>query len=207
MTRREAIRRTSQLLGGAALSATAVTAVMSGCQAPTATGWTPAYLTQDQSNLVAEITERIIPKTDTPGAKDALVHRFIDVYLKDLALAEDQLKFIAGLEDMEKRASDKFGKSFLKISNKDKDTILAAMESTNSERSDEEKAIELANEGESVRGGNVNTGEFIDGIKQLSLLGFFTSEIGATQVLKHDEIPGDYVGCLPYEEIGGVWSM
>ncbi len=205
INRREAIRRTSILMGGA-LSATAVAAVMSGCQAPTDPDWTPGYLTQGQAELVAEISERIIPRTDTPGAKDALVHRFIDVYLKDCVEPEDQLKFAAGLEEVEELAKDQFGKAFLKLSDEDKDAVLRTLNVAPEMTSDEDRASELANEGEAA-GGALKPGEFFSGIKQLTLMGFFTSEIGATQVLVHDQIPGSYEGCVPYEAGGAAWSM
>ena len=97
MKRREAIRRTTVLLGGT-LSASAISAVMSGCKgAPIDTGWTPSHLTKDQINLVAEVAERILPTTDTPGARDAGVPRFIDIFLKDCASAEERSLFRCGL--------------------------------------------------------------------------------------------------------------
>ena len=206
MDRREAIRRTSLLMGGA-LSASAITAVMSGCQAaPTEPGWTPMYLKPEEGQMVAEIAERIIPATDTPGAKDAGVHRFIDLFLQDNATREEQILFQSGLADLNARANDKHGKNFVKLTSEQMDDILGDI-SAGSEASQEDMAANIANEGEAVQGGAFNPRKFFDGICQLTILGFFTSELGATQVLKMDEIPTEYLGCIPYSEVGGTWAL
>ena len=68
--RREALKRTAMLMGGA-LSSSAIAGVLQGCTAQPELNWQPKFLTEDQGRLVAEVAERIIPKTDTPGAKDA----------------------------------------------------------------------------------------------------------------------------------------
>ncbi len=206
MNRRDAIKRTSLLLGGA-LSASVVAGFMSGCQAPTDPDWTPSYLTRSQSETVAEIAECIIPRTDTPGAKDALVHRFIDVYLKDCETAENQLSFITGLENIDKNADASFGKSFVKLSDQEKTDLLSRMDSGGGEKSDQELASELANEGEDVIGGKMDAEKFFASMKELTILGYFSSEVGAKEALVFDQIPGDYLGCIPYEDVGGAWAI
>ena len=207
MDRREAIRRASLLLGGT-LSASAVTAVMSGCQAaPVDPDWSPQYLTRDQANTVAEIVERIIPTTDTPGAQQAGVHRFIDVFLKDIASEEEQAMFGTGLEDLMKRSKTEYGKAFIKLDPEQMDAILSDLAQSSNEQSGEDTASEMANEGEQVLGADFDPQKFFGGIRQLTILGYFTSEIGATQALKMDAIPGDYQGCIDYSEVGGAWAL
>src|SRR6185503_4455529 len=86
MDRREALQRVALLLGGV-LSAPTVAGVLSGeMRAWAATPeaqWRPRTLTAAQNELVATLAEHIIPATDTPGARAAGVHRFVDALLTD----------------------------------------------------------------------------------------------------------------------------
>ncbi len=206
--RREAIRRTSIIIGGA-LSTSAVSAVMSGCKAtPTGPDWTPSFLNEEQGAMVAELAERIIPTTDTPGAKDAGVHYFIDIFLKDCAEPDEQSQFKSGLEDIANRAKKAHGKSFTKLSAEQIDGILEELaKAPATGKTDEELADELANEGESVQGDPFDPSRFFNGLRQLVVLGYFTSEVGANQALKMDQIPGEYHGCIDYAEVGGAWAL
>ena len=80
MDRREALKASSLILGYTLTAGTAA-ALLQGCKAETKSDWTPKTLSQEQADLLAEICEAILPKTDTPGAKDALCHRYIDEML------------------------------------------------------------------------------------------------------------------------------
>lgn len=209
INRREALRRTSYILGGAALSASTIAAVMSGCKpSSTALDWTPEILAPDQALTVAEITERIIPKTNTPGAKDAMVDRYIDSFLKDIASDEERAEFYAGIDEVNGLAREGFNKRFADLTDKDKDAVLSKLSGASTiKKSDAEKAAELANEGERVQGSSGSSNKFFDMIRQLTITGYFTSEIGAKQALVFDEIPGEWQGCIPYEDVGGAWAM
>ena len=208
INRREALRRTSYILGGAALSASTIAAVMSGCKpSTTALDWTPEILAPDQAITVAEITERIIPATDTPGAKAAMVDRYIDSFLKDIASDEERAEFYAGIDDVNKISMSKFKKKFVNLSDENKDAVLTEILGSGMEKkSDAEKAAELANEGEKVQTSEISN-KFFDMIRQLTITGYFTSEVGAKQALVFDEIPGVWQSCIPYEEVGGAWAL
>ena len=82
MNRRDALKQTA-LLTGYALSASTIASIMNGCKASGDPAWVPQFLTEEQGALVAEMAECLIPRTDTPGAKDVFVHEFIDLMLKD----------------------------------------------------------------------------------------------------------------------------
>lgn len=188
--RREAIKLTAYLMG-AAVSASAVAAVMTGCQSDAGTageakdvtaGWEPVYLSKDQTKLVEAATERIIPATDTPGAKEAKVNRFIDIYLKDNARKEEQEGFLKGLAALDSEAQAAYSKKFVNLTDEQQDEVLTKLMNREADQ------------------------EFFFGLKQLTLLGFFTSEVGATQVLKYNKIPGDYQGCIPFSEVGVTWA-
>jgi gluconate 2-dehydrogenase gamma chain len=83
MDRREALKRTAWLMGGV-VSAPAIVGILKGCTAKPTIDWKPVFLTEDQAALVTQVADVIIPKTDTPGAKDAGVPSFIDLMLKDV---------------------------------------------------------------------------------------------------------------------------
>ncbi len=197
MNRREALRKSTLLLGGA-LSASTIAAVMSGCKAPMDPDWTPSTMTRDQAEIVAEVCERIIPATDTPGAKDALVHRYIDEFLTNIASPEEREVFTKGIQNLQER-------SFMKLSDADKDAMLAEMQGNASGPSDSEVGADLANEGEANMNREV-ANQFFQGMKQLTITGFFSSEVGAKQVLRYDPIPGEFDGCIDYQEGDVAWA-
>lgn len=65
-------------------------------QAANASDWKPSVLDDHQNQTVIALTELIIPQTDTPGAKAALVNRYIDLLLRD-GEAKQRDEFIANL--------------------------------------------------------------------------------------------------------------
>ncbi|NND07292.1 MAG: gluconate 2-dehydrogenase subunit 3 family protein [Saprospiraceae bacterium] len=207
INRREALRRSTYILGGA-LSASTVAAVLSGCKpSSTAPDWLPEHLAPDQAMTVAEIAERILPQTDTSGAKAAQVERYIDAYLKDVATEEVQAEFNAGLSELQGLAKMKFKKKFVELSDVDKDAVLSEFAGEEAiKKTDAERAAELANEGEQSMEVS-DEGQFFNLMRQLTITGYFTSEIGAKQALVFDEIPGEYQGCILYADVGGAWAL
>ncbi len=95
MDRREALKRTAWIMGGV-VSAPAIMGVLKGCAAKPTIDWKPVFLSEDQGILVSQVAEIIIPKTDTPGAKETGVPGFIDLMLKDVYSKEDQDRFLVG---------------------------------------------------------------------------------------------------------------
>lgn len=92
MDRRTAISRIGIMLGGT-LSASTLSALVSGCAAPSADNYTPKFLSSAQLERVARIADVIIPETDTPGARAAGVHRFIDTLLAEYYPLADAQSF------------------------------------------------------------------------------------------------------------------
>jgi gluconate 2-dehydrogenase gamma chain len=192
MDRREALRKTA-LLMGAAVSATALAGIMQGCKATPELTYTPSFFTEDQARLVSELAQTIIPKTDTPGAKEAGVPGFIDQLLKECYRKEDQDKFLAGLTDFDTKSKAAHGDSFVYL---DAEKQLAFVKAEN------EAAIAA------VKADPSQPRPFMIEAKELTLLGFFTSEPGATQVLQYEAVPGSYKGCIPLSEAGNgkTWA-
>lgn len=164
MKRREVIKNVALMLGGA-LSAPTVMAMNNWENAtkPNISGKV-FTLTEKQQKIVAEIAEIIIPKTDTPGAKDVGVPAFIEMMLKDCYKEPEQLSFLEGLASMEKV-------KFLILNTDERRGVLKLLEQ-------ETKKIT----------GKVTP--FWRLIKELTLLGYFTSEAGIKASFEYVQIPG-----------------
>jgi len=190
MNRREAIERTALILGYA-ISAPAMMGILNGCKATPELAFKPVFLTQEQASLVSEIAEVIIPKTDTPGAKDAGVPAFIDIMLKDVYNKEDKEKFIAGLNSFNEEAKKSAGSDFIDLD---------PAKQVDFFKSVHDPAVAA------FKNGEVKERPFVLVVKELTCLGFFTSEPGATQVLQYEAVPGAYHGCVPLAEVGKTWA-
>ncbi len=112
MERREAIKNTVLFLGYS-VSFSALSETFLACNKAAGVDWQPVFLSKTQANTVAEITETILPKTETPGAKDLGVPQFVDKMLKDLLSEEDQKGFVADLDQFEKDCKAAYGKAFV----------------------------------------------------------------------------------------------
>jgi gluconate 2-dehydrogenase gamma chain len=191
MNRREAIQRTAMMLGYA-VSASAIAGVLEGCKASPELAFKPVFLSEDVAKLVAEVAEIIIPKTETPGAKDVGVPGFIDLMLKDCYKKEDQDRFLKGATDFDADAKATYGDIFVDCdAEKQKELVYKyhsdAVAAMKSDAPPKDKP-------------------FILMVKELTMLGFFTSEPGATQVLQYQAVPGTYKGCVPLSEVGRTWA-
>jgi len=189
MKRRDILKQ-SALFAGAALSAGTIASLVSGCQTDVASVDTikNAGLSSDQMSLVSEIVERIIPKTDTPGAKEAGVHEFINRAVENTFTSEEASQFKAGLEVFNTMAKDAFSKDFSSISDEEKDKVLAKLVSD-------------------FKGTDSTEPHIWPAIKGLAITGYFTSELAAKETLKYDPIPGEWIGCIDYDEVGGLWAI
>jgi gluconate 2-dehydrogenase gamma chain len=189
MDRRTALKRTALIMGGA-LSSSAITGVLQGCTAEKQLDWQPVFFSQEQAAATSAVAERIIPATDTPGAKDVGVPEFIDMMLNDVYTEEEQQHFLDGLNQLNQESESAFGDSFASLSPEQQDEVLQKMAVASGEYQGEGKPFFLM-------------------AKELTMLGFFTSEIGATQVLQYVQVPGYYEGCIPVEEAGNgkTWAV
>lgn len=200
MNRREAIRRVALLMGGA-VSAPAMLGLLSGCSAEpgadAAAEWKPKFLTQAQGALVAEVAEIMIPRTDTPGARDVGIAAFIDTMLKDAYPKDDQARFVAGLADFEAQALREHGHAFLELEPGQRAALVKKVH---------DPAVET--ERRSTLPVNERHRPFILTMKELTMLGYFTSEPGATQVLQYRPVPGAYHACVPLQQAGNgkTWA-
>jgi hypothetical protein len=171
--RREALQRLAAGAAGAAwvesLSALArVQAHAGAARAAQGTAdWTPRVLTSWQNDAVIALTELIIPATDTPGAKAALVNRFIDQVLRDAPAAE-RSAFFRGLAWMDNRSKALFGKDLVSAAPQDQTYLLTRVASDPPDDADREGA------------------DFFRVLKSMTISGYYSSEIGLRQELGDD---------------------
>ena len=188
MNRRDALERVALILGGTVIGGAAF---LQGCKTPSekAAGFS---LSQDQITFLDEVAETIIPATSTPGAKAALVGAFMNTMVKDCYKEKDQKIFTAGITEIDNSANHMFGKGFMNITPVQRTSLLNQVN----------KELKAYNDIKKEDDPN----HYFGMMKQLTLLGYFSSEIGATQALRYVAIPGKYEGCVPYKKGDKAWA-
>ena len=211
MNRRDAIKQTA-LLTGYALSASTITAVLQGCKADPSDDWMPAFMTKDESVLLAELTDLILPATETPGAKDVFVHRFIDRLANETFSEVRKQHFRDGLAAMDATANEKFGAAFVKCSKDQQMELLqqadeAAYATITANTKPQDPTKYSTQRASPIREETEVKDHFFTTLKGLTVLGYFTSEKIGEEVLSYDPIPGEYKGCIPLSDVGNSWSL
>jgi len=153
-------------------------------------------LNPHQDATITAIAEWIIPKTETPGAKDVRVNEFIDLILSEWMDDEEREKFLAGLASVDARSHEAFGKDFVDGSPADQKQMLTALDEEATEF--RQNVVEVPQHGKKH---SVPVEQpFFQSMKQLTLVGYFTSEAGAKEALHFQIIPSQHVACAPLEE-------
>jgi hypothetical protein len=205
MERRELLKMIAVLTGGALIGGEVF---LSGCKTSTKKG--AGLLSADNIALLDEVGDTIIPVTDTPGAKAAQVGEFMNVYVSDCYRADQQKAFTEGLVALDKACDKQFGKDFTKLSPAERTTLLTALEAEakayNQQVTDKEKAAkeQAKKEMKEFYGAPLH---YYTMIKQLTLTGYFTSEIGMTKALRLLPVPGKYDGAYPYKKGDKAWAI
>jgi hypothetical protein len=190
MNRRDALSRVALILGGTVVGAEFF---LSGCKANDEKYGASVNFTEKDIAYLDEIAETIIPKTDTPGAKDAKVGAFIAVMVKD-TYSEDQQKILLdGMNTVNEASNKKFSNGFMSITPEQRKELLVELD-TEAKKYTKDKKKEDAP-------------HYFTLMKQLTLLGYFTSEPGATQALNYVAIPGRYDACIPYKKGDKAYAL
>ncbi|CAA9484020.1 MAG: Gluconate 2-dehydrogenase subunit 3 family protein [uncultured Segetibacter sp.] len=130
-----------------------------------------------EEKLISEVSETIIPATDTPGAKDTYTHLFVLTMLDDCYTKDEQQQFIKGMKEFEKLSQKKFDKSFVNCNVLQREELVRS-------------SINNKNVSEDVSA-------FFKIIKKLTVQGYMTSKYYLTDVQVYKLVPGKYFGCLP----------
>ncbi|RRB18465.1 gluconate 2-dehydrogenase subunit 3 family protein [Larkinella knui] len=175
MPRREALQRLALLVG-----ATLSLPVQAALRGET-TAEVPLIFTAPQQKLIADLAEVIIPATDTPGAKDAGVPRFIGHVIGNCTAPAQQETFQKGLQQTDALSKTAFGKPFSDLDNPQRAEVVRQL-------TQREKAFFLT-------------------LRELTIVGYFTSEAGATQTLAYLPVPGRFQGDIPLKPGQKVWAI
>ena len=138
---------------------------------------------ESQRKLIEEIAELIIPETSTPGAKAAGVPDFMIMMLEECYTKEDRERFYRGLEELNTKAKSEFKKAFLDGTKEQQMQLLLSEEKLAHQAKDKDKEV-----------------PFIKMMKELTVFGYFTSEIGSTQALEYLPIPGRFDACITIDK-------
>jgi len=188
MNRREALSRVAWLMGGTVIGANLF---LEGCTR-TASKDVASLFEPDQMDYLGDIAETILPKTSSPGAKEAGVGEFMPVMVRDCYTEDDQKVFLEGLGKLEDASKKKYNKKFQELSPEERTALLTEIDK-------EAKTYKSSKKDEDPE-------HYFSMLKQLTLLGFFTSELGATKALRYVLIPGRYDGNLPYKKGDKAWA-
>lgn len=146
--------------------------------------------------LISELAETLIPETDTPGAKSAGVGDCIITLVKDCTPKKAQNRFINGLLDVADHCRSKYGKTF--------------MECNASQRS--EVMTHIEKQGKPLPGilgkvsGKIMGDDFYATFKKYAIIGYCTSQQGATKEMAYEYIPGRFKGCVPLQPGQKCWA-
>lgn len=180
MNRREAVQYISVLLGGTLVGAGSF---VSGCNT---TSEKKNFFTTDDIAYLDEIADTILPDTNTPGAKAAKVGEFMDVMVNDCYDEKEQQAFVAGMKKINELSGKQFGNSFVKATPQQRHNLLVQLDKEQKEFMKNKKPEE--------------TSHYFRMMKELTLLGYFTSEPGCTKAKRYVPIPGRFDGCIPYKK-------
>ena len=131
----------------------------------------------DQEKLLSELSETIIPATDTPGAKDISAHLFTLMMVDDCYKNEDQQKFMAGLKAFEEKTKKDFSKSYVDLSQAEKEKLLNELEAKNKDKDD--------------------LSYFYSTVKRLTIQAYTTSKFFLTKVQVYELVPSRFHGSVP----------
>lgn len=151
---------------------------------------------KSSQDLINELAETIIPKDQSPGAKDGNVGQFITKMVINCTERKSQNNFIKGLEDLRHLTFKRYNTTFKNCTIKQKEDVLLYFE----------------HDGHRVNGKFGKAQKFLFGesffaiLKEYTVLGYCTSKAGATLALNYDHIPGQFMGCIDVVKDQRGWA-
>jgi hypothetical protein len=142
--------------------------------------------------LLDEIGETIIPATATPGAKAVKIGAFISMMIRECYESVDQAAFRTGVGQLAENFRAKHGRAFEGAPAADRTAFLNELDREQRTYTAKKKVGEPAH--------------YFRVLKELTILGYFSSEVGSTQALRFLEVPGAYNGSLPYKKGDRAWA-
>ncbi|WP_316804986.1 gluconate 2-dehydrogenase subunit 3 family protein [Pedobacter nototheniae] len=193
MQRREALKSVALLLGGA-ISASTMGVLFESFTLPEHEKNFVSF-SPEQEKVLAEFADVIVPTTkSSAGAKAAGLGTFIPMMIKDCYPTAMQTSFAKGFAAFEAKSNKDFGKSFALLSVQDREKLMGDV-----------RTITLAQK-ESKADENKDLAYFFITARDLTLLGYYSSEIGCTKAREYVLIPGRYDGSAPLKPGQRSWA-
>lgn len=185
MDRREALKKVAFLMGGA-ISATTMGVLFESFTVLDKDKNFVSFSATDEE-ILAEFADIIIPTTaSSPGAKAAGLGAFISMMVRDCYPAQMQQIFASGMKDMQAKCLKDFNKDFMSMSIEERQKLMHSL-------TDEAIASN-------------KTPSFFLIARDLTILGYFSSEIGCTQAREYLPVPGRYDGSAEYKPGQKAWA-
>ncbi len=181
-----------------------------------------ATFSQSDIAFLDEVADTIIPTTSSPGAKAAKVGQFMTVMVNDCYTTADQKAFHDGIKKLNDAADKKYKKGFVDATPAERLELLKEIDKGvneyNKKTSEQFKTMTPAEKTQMALDRNKNSTDpvteklkenpdyYYTMLKQLTLLGYFSSEIGATKALRYIETPGKFDGAFPYKKGDKAWA-
>jgi len=166
--------------------------------------------TEDHVAFMNEVADTILPTTSSPGAKAANVGQFMAVMVQDCYTPKDQKTFVDGLGKLNDASNKKFNAKFIDLNPQQRTDLLVALDKEQKDytanRNKQMEADRLNHKNDPKYKAPETPNHYFRMIKELTLLGYFTSEIGATKALRYVAVPGRYDGCVPYKKGDKAWA-
>lgn len=192
MNRREALKQSGLILGYT-LSASTLSQLWTSCQSAPALDWQPQFFAEAQAQTVSTLAECILPRTDTPGARDLQVDRFIDVMVKNILSEKDQQAFVEGMEAFEAACRKATGSAFAELSVEKQEAFLLEQEKV-------ANPVNHAIWGEVI--GEKKPVPFYRQFKAMVISAYFSTEEIGKNHLTYEPVPGELRGCMPLSAVG-----
>jgi len=211
MNRRDLLKQIALVTGGVVIGGDLF---LTGCK----TGPKPeAGFTPSNIALLDEVGETIIPATSTPGAKATKIGEFMKVMVTDCYTEKQQSTFMQGIVDLDESCDKMHGQSFMECNAVQRKDLLISLakeaKAFNQKRDEEDKPKQEAHDQKNRTLAwkdqtelEKSPSHYYTMMKQLTLLGFFTSETGMTETLRHVPVPGRYDGAAPYLKGEKAWA-
>ena len=211
MDRRELLKMIALVTGSAFIGGEFL---LSGCKSNDAQlgGLT---FTKDDIAFLDEVGETILPATKSPGAKAAEIGKYMEIMVNDCYDEIDQKTFHEGIKQLDDASEKMFKTSFMKATPQQRHDLLVSLDKEAKEyqkakrefdrAQDEKEKAEIAKGNKDYKK-EKKPSHYFTMMKQLTLHGFFTSKVGATQALRHVAVPTKYEGCIPYKKGDRAWA-
>ena len=183
MNRRELLKMIAAATGGVVIGGEFFIA---GCKNPEAGVGESTTFTESDIAFLDEVAETILPKTSTPGAKDAKVGQFMTVFVNDCYEEKDQKAFHEGIKKINEACEKMHNHGFMKAAPEHRKEVLVALDK---ERADYQKNKKPE-----------DPNHYFQYFKQLTIMGYFTSKEGREGATNYQPVPGKYIGDIPYKK-------